>query len=283
MPLSLFEKAANQFGNVRDRNEVFVMAKRPDGGRQRVTFQDHVGFMTPSTKDYDLDDFVYQDHHTVGDLCKYMHECIRTVELKGCLPPADLSGSGKGSFEEAITKEGKFLAKKGFLHLGRYPVASVMRPGDTYPIQVPSLPDYEGVFPDGRQFLIEAKVSNRSAFPIEKYHIKPKQVRHMLDRHAFNVPGWLMVHFTEREGKTFYEPQFTVAIPVKPLSAGGLPCWEPFADTKNKGAPQGSISREMAKEIGSPVYWRAVQNSGAPRPDLRRFFENYLSNERSPT
>jgi hypothetical protein len=45
----------------------------------------------------------------------------------------------------------------------------------------------------------------------------------------------LLIHFNAREGKTFYDPAFTVAIPIKPASHGGLPVWEKFAADKKAG------------------------------------------------
>lgn len=207
---------------------------------------------------------------TVGDVCKFISENVEHYGRAGDPPPPPaLKGTGPGGFEELLMKEADRLENLGVLTMGRYPVASVVLKGSKFPMQVPSLPDFEGVNTAGRQFIIEAKVCSDSAFKIAKNMLKPKQVRHLLTRARFNVLGFLLIHFNEREGKTFYDPPFTVGIRILPESEGGLPVWEKFAADK-KGTYAGSIDRAEARELGTIVEWYTPKRCRSPRPHLQK-------------
>jgi hypothetical protein len=213
---------------------------------------------------------------TIGAICKFVSLSIEAQTRQGDTPPASLKGAGAGSFEDLLMKEAGRLEAQGVLTMGRYPVASVMMTGSKFPLQVPSLPDFEGVFSDGRQFIIEAKVCSQGAFEIVKDKLKPKQVRHLLTRARFGVSGWLMIHFNAREGKTFYDPPFTVGLRVLPESMGGLSVWDAFVD-QPKGAYTGSIDRTAARAFGTVMEWHTPKQCRSPRPNLEKFFEAALA------
>lgn len=206
---------------------------------------------------------------TVGEILAYLSLVMSDLEGQ-VVPPAALSGAGGGSLEDLLMKEADRLDNLGILTMARYPVASVMLPGSKFPMQKPSLPDFEGVMSNGRQFIIEAKVSTQASFRVDKDHLKPRQVSHMLTRSKFGVPCFLLIHFNARTGATFHDPPFTVGIPVRHASAGGLELWEKFADDK-KGSYHGVITREEAAKLGRPMAWHVPPRCQAPRPDLRNF------------
>lgn len=157
------------------------------------------------------------------------------------------------------------------LTMSRYGVQTMVGEGGKL-LAVPSLPDLEGAMaPDGRQFIIEAKVCAQSSFPLQPDKIKPRQVRHMLERSRFGVACFLAIHFSERRGKTFHEPGETIALPV----IERLTFWQEFldaaAEAKRTKAPfksPGSISREWAARIGRRVEWTCPKGSRKHLPDL---------------
>lgn len=174
------------------------------------------------------------------------------------------------------------LEEQDLLTMGRYGVDSVTF-GDRV-IQVPSLPDFEGVFHNGTQFMIEAKTCAGASFPMEKSKIKPKQLEHLLKRSAFGVPCFLLIHFNARNLVTSQQPAFTVAIPVQPDN----PRWQKFVDAYremdrlNRGKPeaervkvepQGSISRDLAQDMGILVPWYVPPRARKPLPDLKSFLK----------
>lgn len=185
-----------------------------------------------------------------------------------------MTGSGVGSFEDILMKEAARLEAQGFLTMSRYPVASVILPGSKFPMQKPSLPDFEGVRPGGRQFIIEAKVCSQSAFSVTKDKIKPRQVSHMLTRGRFGVPCFLLIHFNERIGKTFRDEPFTVGIRIFTEAAGGLPIWEKFASDP-KGTYSGSMDRATALSMGTVMGWHTPKQCRSPRPMLQKFLEDH--------
>lgn len=199
-----------------------------------------------------------------GEIRKFIFAAIRALGNEAFIP-TKFSNSGK-DFEELCLKEAGRLEKMGVLTMGRYGVQGNMFGGEWAPVD--SLPDFEGALASGRQFIMEAKVCSWGAFRMRKQQIKHRQLRHMLRRSAFRVPCYLLLHFNERLGKTFYEPPFTTAIPVKPASAGGWPVFEEFAFDKEKDREHPSLSRELALEIGTLVDWFIPPRNRVAVPDL---------------
>lgn len=223
------------------------------------------------------------ENASVGELLKFTHEATQLHNLnfvasdlgEPAITPGNLAGSasGKGrNFEQVLMDATKRLENSGVATMGRYPVASVMMKGSKFPMQVSSLPDFEGVLASGKQFIWEAKVCTQPSFRIVKDKIKHKQVRHMLLRSQFGVLCHLVIHFNERLGKTFYDPAFTVAIPVKPVSMGGWPIWEQFSEAskKDKAKEFASITREMARDMGVVMPWAIPGRCKNPYPDLEK-------------
>lgn len=171
-------------------------------------------------------------------------------------------------FEELILAA---AARCPHLTLSRYGVQTMVGEGGKL-LAVPSLPDFEGVSaPLGRQFIIEAKVCAGSAFPLVPDKIKPRQVRHMIERSRFGASCFVLIHFTERRGKTFHEPAETVALPV----IEQLGFWQEFldaaAEAKRAKTPfksPGSISRDYASRIGQRVQWTCPKGARKHLPDL---------------
>ncbi len=217
---------------------------------------------------------------SIGDVCRFVHLSMEESHREGDAPPEQLKGNGPGGFEELLMTEAVRLERSGYLTMGRYPVASVMMEGSPFPVQKPSLPDFEGVFSDGRQFIIEAKVCSSPSFKIDKAHLKPKQISHMLTRHQFGVPGILLVHFNARVGKTFYDPAVTFGIHVRPQDAGGPPLWESFV--KGKGAAAGSLDRATVAALGVEMTWHTPKQCRSPRPDIAKFFQDFRESSSWP-
>lgn len=173
-------------------------------------------------------------------------------------------------FEELILAA---AARCPHLTLSRYGVQTMVGEGGKL-LAVPSLPDFEGVSaPLGRQFIIEAKVCAKASFSLEPKAIKPRQVRHMIERSRFGVPCFVLVHFCERisPAKTIHEPAETIALPV----IERLAFWQDFLDAaaeakRSKAAfkSPGSISRDYASRIGRRVEWTCPKGSRKHLPDL---------------
>jgi hypothetical protein len=177
---------------------------------------------------------------------------------------------GAKEFEELLLKA---ATRCPAIHMVRYGTQSSFdRTGK--PIALQSLPDFEGaIAPNGNQFIVEAKVCGTASFPLVKDKLKPRQVKHMLDRAKVGVPCFLMIHWTEMKRATgaTLSPAETRAIRINPLD----PRWQAFldahAEAKRTGqpvAPQGSISREISVRIGTRVEWTCPKGCRTHLPDL---------------
>lgn len=204
-----------------------------------------------------------QDTTDLGDILQFIH--LTLAALSPASPPTHLGGNGK-DFEEALMTEAGRLEKMGFLTMGRYGTMVSLVDNEWRPI--PSYPDFEGVRRNGRQFVIETKVCTQPSFRVRNDNLKFKQVRHMMTRSRFSVSCYLVVHFNARLGATFYDPAFTVAIPVKPAELGGWPVWDDYAVCKDKHFEFPPITREQAQQMGKLVKWHIPARSTNPRPDL---------------
>jgi hypothetical protein len=199
----------------------------------------------------------------LGDILQFIHNTI--ASLDPCSPPTHLGGNGK-DFEELLMEEARRLENLGTLTMGRYGTQVSMVDNEWKP--VPSYPDFEGVRKNGRQFVIEAKVCTQPSFRVRNDNLKFKQVRHMITRSQFSVSCYIVVHFNARLGATFYDPPFTVALPVNTERDGGWPVWEEYARCKDKKQEFPAISREEALAMGTPVKWHIPARSKKLRPDL---------------
>lgn len=211
-----------------------------------------------------------QETTDLGDLLQFMH--LTLASFDPAPPPAQLGGNGK-DFEESLMTEAGRLEKAGILTMCRYGTQVSLVDNEWKPI--PSYPDFEGVRRNGRQFIIEAKVCTQPSFRVRNDNLKFKQVRHMMTRSRFSVSCYLVVHFNARLGATFYDPAFTVAIPVKPAELGGWPVWEDYAKCKDKNFEFPPITREQALQLGDRVRWHIPARSTNPRPDLLRIVDTH--------
>lgn len=175
---------------------------------------------------------------------------------------------GAKEFEELLMLAAK---RATGIHMVRYGTQSSIG-ADGKPMAVQSLPDFDGAFaPNGQQFIIEAKVCAQASFPMTKDKLKPRQVRHLLERSRVGVRSFVIIHFCERIGKNFHEPGETRAFAVNDRD----PRWQAFVDahaeakrTGNPVVPQGSINRDLAVRISKRVEWTCPPGCRKPLPDL---------------
>jgi hypothetical protein len=199
----------------------------------------------------------------LGDVLQFIHKTV--ASLDPCSPPDTLGGNGK-ELEELLMNEAKRLEKDSILTMGRY--GTMVSMVDDAWLPVPSLPDFDGARANGRQFIIEAKVCSQPSFRIQNDKIKQKQLRHMLKRSRFNVDCYVLIHFNARLGRTFYEPAFTVAMPILDGACGWAAGWAQFAECKEKYTEFPGLTRQLAQELGIPVKWHIPPRSNKLRPDL---------------
>jgi len=189
--------------------------------------------------------------------------------------PATLSGK---DFEQLLLDSIARCKREGTLTGSRYGVMASFVDGKWTPIT--SLPDLEGCLYGGRQWLIEAKTCSQASFPMEKKTLKPKQVQHLLERSSFGALSFLVIHFNERRSARVNDPGITYAIPV----THSWPRWQQFVDaysealrSKELVEPQGSISRDLAHELGIVVKWTCPKGSKKYLPDILNVFDPHCS------
>ena len=131
-------------------------------------------------------------------------------------------------------------------------------------VAIPSLPDFEGVLQGGRQFIIEAKVVGNGTLALNASKVKPRQVRHMLERHKMGSLCFFLIHYCKRVLKTKVVSPFTVAVPIT---------FPGFADFNESGAASG-IDLDTAIMAGVVVPWVKSQRMKNCVPDLTSFLLN---------
>jgi len=161
-------------------------------------------------------------------------------------------------FEKLIEEVGEFYEREGIATIGRYGVSGAFN-GDTWrPIK--SLPDFEGVWCDGRQIVFDAKVCSQSSFPLNKFvdgaGQPVRQLKHMLRRCRFGVRCFFLIHWSERILKTRTEPAETWRFPVD-----NGPFWKWYEEGMVK-----SITKEDCRSYGQPVSWCVPKRGRKPRP-----------------
>lgn len=152
-------------------------------------------------------------------------------------------------FEALLLFRAQRLEEQGVLTLSRYGTQVVMMNDDQGVPRwqpIPSLPDFDGCIPGGRQLIIEAKVCSQSSYPL--YSVgkeRPKQIAHMLKRAKFGALCYLMIHFNGRELKTKKDEAGTYAIQVLDDHF-----WRMYENAEVR-----SIDRDDAKLNGIEVPW----------------------------
>lgn len=166
-------------------------------------------------------------------------------------------------FELLIAERCQKEKTKGLACVGRYGVQAV-RSGEQWHV-IPSLPDFEGVFLDGRQMIFDAKVCSQASFALDKYRQQPggnrrRQLTHMLERSRAGAVCFFLIHWAKRELKTRVDPELTQAVPVHP----DCPLWEEFLAGERK-----SLTRDDGETYGVRVPWNyATDRDRKLRPDF---------------
>ena len=175
-------------------------------------------------------------------------------------PPKSLGGK---EFENLCLMDNHWQEARGNYTMGRYGVQVSFRKdekGNMIPTPIESLPDFEGVIPGGKQFIIETKVCGAASFSLHENSLKDRQLSHMLRRAKFGVMCFLLVHFSERVlKKKGVESAITYAMPVYPDHV----FWEQVERGEVK-----SLSRGTCEEYAVKVRWWLPKGCRALRPDL---------------
>lgn len=184
--------------------------------------------------------------------------------MKTQFPAERLDGK---AFESILVDRHSEYRKLNIASIGSYGVQCVNY--GTGPVEVKSLPDFEGITQDARQIIFDAKVCSQASFNLSPYRIVPekgkkwRQLKHMLERSRFNATCFFLIHWNERELKKKYEPPITYAFPV---------ClnefWERFEAAEVK-----SINRSDCQRFGYEIEWNTLGNARTPRPDWLAFVE----------
>lgn len=173
----------------------------------------------------------------------------------------DIKHLGGKELEQLVIDRKDYDEPAGLYTLSRYGVQGVFMNNEWRPVQ--SYPDFEGITPDGHQFIFDSKVSSQGSFDLTggtSKSFRALQYKHLCRRARFNVTTFILLHFNERVMKKGIEQAFTVAIPV----GAGIPFWEDYDRGEAKG-----ISRSQAMLIGVPVVWNlATQRCKQLTPDI---------------
>lgn len=163
-------------------------------------------------------------------------------------------------FEALILNRAKKDERRGRYTLSRYGTITTLINGSWRPI--PSLPDFEGVLPGGRQFIFDAKVCSQASFQLTGNTAKSfraRQFGHLMKRSEYGVETFILIHFNYRKLKTKQDDELTVAIPVKENKF-----WNGVIDGTIK-----KIGRDVAIQIGTMVPWNKFsKRCGLETPDL---------------
>lgn len=164
------------------------------------------------------------------------------------------------------------------VHYGTQCVRVPSKPGEPAKVmEIKSLCDYGGVYPlswGSIEFAhladappiaavdFDAKVCSQSKMDLQDYRkggTRTRQLNHLVNRAAFGVTAFFLIHFNGREFKTKPDelPQ-TWVFPV----AEQHPFWAAFAMGETS-----SINREDCRNYGTRVQWRKLAKARTLRPD----------------
>lgn len=132
---------------------------------------------------------------------------------------------------------------KDRLTMGRYGTEVRWIRGEQTPVD--SLPDFEGVFDDGRQFIVETKACSQASFGFNEKFLD-RQLPHLLKRAPYGVTCLLVIHFNRRELSKSVVEAVTLALPVTPLNQ----FWQDVKSGKIK-----SVTPAAALEHGRAIRW----------------------------
>lgn len=171
--------------------------------------------------------------------------------------PNQLKGK---DFEQLLMDAAKRHEREGGITMGRYGVQGLRLKDGV--VLIPSLPDFEGVLADGRQFIIEAKAVQGASLSLQGDHFRVRQYAHLVKRAEFNVRTFLLIHFAARTLTNSIQHAMTVAVPVR----RDMPFWQEY-----EAKDSCTLHRDTAQEIGQLVPWTAPKGCKKPLPDLISF------------
>lgn len=184
-------------------------------------------------------------------------------QLSDEINPPDFRGSGSGkNFEKILMERMHDEEDSGLATMGRYGVQASHTSAGL--IAMRSLPDFEGVTPDGRQFIFDAKVASGPSFDLGPYRdstkgAKARQLRHMLLRSQFGSVCGFVIHWNSRPHMKVPEDAKTYWVLIDPK----MRFWSAFLKGEQK-----SISRSDCDDIGFKIRWTLRKGQRKPRPDL---------------
>ena len=179
------------------------------------------------------------------------------------MTPTKLTGK---QLEDHCVKYFAHAERKGLLTAGRYGVQATFIDDKWQPLK--SYPDFEGILaPDGRQFIIEAKVCSSASFPLHDEFFKKRQLAHLLRRSKMRAICLLLIHFNERELKTKTVLARTVAFPVR---ENGFWLGVESGETR-------SINHDDCDAYATNVPWILWPRAKIARPDLGRALKGALT------
>ena len=172
--------------------------------------------------------------------------------------------------ESIVSDRIKEYKKERLAHVTRCGVQAI-RTGDNWQV-IRSLPDFEGVHANGNQFIFDCKVCSQSSFGLSEYRAETKgskvrQLRHMLERSQFGVTCFFLMHWNQRQLKTFSEAAETFLFPID----ASHEFWDEFAQGEIR-----KITREDCRAIGVEVEWNAFGQGRVERPDFLKAINEHL-------
>lgn len=179
------------------------------------------------------------------------------------------TGTGAGrAFEQLVLER---LRSSRECDAGRYGVQTTVigsnNDGTPRLVAIKSLPDIEGVFDGGRQFIFDCKVCSAASFDLTKYRLtdeqkgsKSRQLSHMLSRAGHGAVCFFLIHWNARELKTKTEGAETYAFPVR----RDHQFWKDFLASETA-----TIRRADCYEYGVKVEWDlAHERERKERPNV---------------
>jgi penicillin-binding protein-related factor A (putative recombinase) len=176
-----------------------------------------------------------------------------------------LTGS---DFEKLIVEQNSIYEREKIACVGRYGVQSSMapvqgQPGKFEPIQMQSLPDFEGSLADGKHIIFDAKVCSQASFPWAKYRsetrgARARQLKHMLRRSMFGAKCFFLMHWNSRELSKKVIPAATFIIPVHHR----MEYWSLVESMEVR-----SLTLGDCEEHGLQVHWTTSVRGSKHRPD----------------
>ncbi len=175
-------------------------------------------------------------------------------------PKEQLTGK---DFEVFVKQRCDQLRAMRLASIGRYGVQAARR-ADQWVI-LSSLPDFEGVMNNGVQAIFDAKVCSGSSMSLKEYHrqtngARSRQLSHMIERSAYGVRCFFLMHWNARELRTRMEPAITYAFPIHHDHR----FWQEFEAGEIK-----SIRRFDCESYGQEIAWTLIgEKERRYRPDV---------------